>query len=348
MKAIYNMDKNPLEFKFIKGQLSSFIGLKILKSLKAQNELTEKLKNQALKQGFNPVGIARVPGSSRLQLRTNALERWVNAGYQADMEWMTNPTRKNIEMLLEGVTSILAVGLNYYVDVKKSPENLSIARYGWGKDYHKIIKKRLKKIGEWLEKEKPNCKWKVCVDSSPIMDKAWAEEAGLGWIGKNSNLINQTRGSWMFLGHLLCTEPLTPDNPEKSLCGSCEKCIKACPTDAITEPFVVDAKKCLAYHTIENREAQLPDDIAKSLGSWVAGCDICQEVCPWNQKALPSSNDPEIMPRDWILKLTKQQALSWDDETWTKNLNSSALRRIKPWMWRRNASATNKNITNTF
>ena len=247
---------------------------------------------------------------------------------------------KNIESMLDGAASILAVGLNYYVDAKKTPESLSIGRYAWGKDYHLVVQKRLKTIGKWLEQQRPACRWKVCVDTAPLLDKAWAEEAGLGWIGKHSNLINTKRGSWIVLGHLLCTEELIPDKPAKTLCGKCQECIKACPTNAIRSPFEIDSRLCLAYHTIENRAQRLPNEITQSIGNWIAGCDICQEICPWNKKTLVSSQDPEMQPREWILKLTKGQAMNWNESTWEKKLHQSALKRIKPWMWRRNAAAT--------
>ncbi len=312
-----------------------------MKEKKAQNELSEKLKNKAKLEGFNPVGIATVPGGERIKLRTQALQRWLNAGNQADMNWMKASRRQNIEELLEGAKSLLAVGLNYYVNARKSPKTLSIARYAWGKDYHKVIETRLKRIGKWLESQRPNCKWRICVDTSPLLDKAWAEEAGIGWIGKNSNLINRKNGSWMVIGHLLTTEDLTPDQPAKPLCGKCESCLDACPTKAIHEPFVIDSRLCLAYHTIENRNTSLPQEITSSMGNWVAGCDICQEVCPWNDYKIESSTDPDVIPNDWVLNLTKDQAISWDDSQWQRQLKGSALKRIKPWMWRRNAMATN-------
>jgi len=152
----------------------------------------------------------------------------------------------------------------------------------------------------------------------------------------------------MVLGHLLTTEPLQADQPARSLCGRCTACMTACPTRAIHEPFVVDANRCLAYHTIENRNDELPQPIRDHLGPWVAGCDICQEVCPWNHKRLPVSTDPDLQPRPWLLNLTRDQALSWDDKTWDQNLRSSALRRIKPWMWRRNAEATRTELPPTL
>jgi len=305
-----------------------------------QDQLSTDLKKTAQAQGFEPVGIARIPGSDRLQLRTSSLQRWLHAGHQADMGWMAAPRRQNAEHLLEGVTSVLAVGLNYYVDAQQKPESLSIARYAWGRDYHKVIDQRLRRVGRWLKEQRPDCNWRVCVDSAPLLDKAWAEEAGLGWIGKHSNLIHRQHGSWMVLGHLLCTEPLTADQPAKPLCGQCQRCIEHCPTEAITEPFVVDSRRCLAYHTIENRNSELPKEISAAMGSWVAGCDICQNVCPWNQQPLSSSVDPDVQPREWLLQLKRDQALHWDNQTWDEKLRGSALKRIKPWMWRRNAAAT--------
>ncbi len=304
-----------------------------------QNQLTQALKTEAKKQGFDLVGIARTPGSTRIQMRTDALQRWLKAGFEGDMKWMNAPRRKNIETLLEDVTSVLSVGINYYVKTEKKMGALSIGRYAWGRDYHKIIEQRLKRVGNWLTKERPECRWKICVDSQPLLEKAWAEEAGLGWISKNSNLINKDYGSWIVIGHLLCTEPLTADKPTVPLCGKCQSCIEACPTNAISEPFVVNSKLCLAYHTIENRAKQLPKEIENSLGNWIAGCDICQEVCPWNQRQLKSSSDPEMQPKQWLVQLTKEQVLTWTDSEWHAKLKGSSLKRIKPWMWRRNAKA---------
>lgn len=301
--------------------------------------LARNLKHQANALGFDPVGIAAVPASARLQLRTAALERWLAAGHQADMAWMADPRRRAVEALLPGVRSLVAVGLNYYVDIQRQPGSLAVARYGWGRDYHRVIDGRLRQLGRWLDSQVPTAGWRACVDSAPLMDKAWAEEAGLGWIGKHGNLIHPKRGSWLLLGHLLTTLELPADAPSQTLCGRCTACITACPTEAIREPFVVDSRRCLAFHTIENRDSQLPVDIQRNLGPWVAGCDICQDVCPWNQQPLSSSSDPDVQPRPWLLNLQAESALQWDDATWDDNLRASALRRIKPWMWRRNIAA---------
>ena len=310
-----------------------------MNSLRTQQQLTQALKTEARRQGFDPVGVARLPGSARMRLRTAALERWLDAGHQADMGWMAAPRRKDAALLLDGASSLLAVGLNYHVSHQRKPDRLSIARYGWGRDYHRVVSQRLKRLGRWLETERPGVRWRACVDADPLLDKAWAEEAGLGWIGKHSNLIHPNRGSWMVIGHLVCDVDLDPDQPSTPLCGRCSLCMDACPTEAIQEPFVVNSGRCIAYHTIENRAEALPPEIASALGPWVAGCDICQDVCPWNQRSLPSSTDPNLQPRDWMLDLSRDEALTWDDSTWQDKLRGSALRRIKPWMWRRNAAA---------
>jgi epoxyqueuosine reductase len=299
----------------------------------------DTIKAQARRLGFDPVGIAAVEGDSRLPLRTAALERWLAAGHQADMAWMADPRRRDVRQLLPGVRSLVAVGLPYYVDATRAPGSLKVARYGWGRDYHRLIDGRLRALGRWLEQQEPGVRWRACVDSAPLLDKAWAEQAGLGWIGKHGNLIHQGRGSWLLLGHLLTTLELPADPPAIPACGACSACLDACPTGAITEPFVVDARRCIAFHTIENRDPELPEAIASHLQGWVAGCDICQDVCPWNHKPLPSSDDPDLQPRPWWLDLQAQEALSWSDAQWDDNLRASALRRIKPAMWRRNIRA---------
>jgi epoxyqueuosine reductase len=304
-------------------------------------DLADTLKQQARQLGFAAVGIASAAGSERLRLRTAALERWLAAGHQADMAWMADPRRRDVQALLPGVRSVVAVGLPYYVKAERAPGSLKVARYGWGRDYHRVIDGRLRALGRWLEGQMPGVGWRACVDSSPLLDKAWAEEAGLGWIGKHSNLISHEHGSWLLIGHLLTTAELPADRPAVPSCGACSACLDACPTAAISEPFVVDARRCIAFHTIENRDAELPTAIADSLEGWVAGCDICQDVCPWNQRALPSSSDPDLKPRPWWLDLRAEEALDWSDSEWDEKLRASALRRIKPAMWRRNIRAAN-------
>ena len=244
----------------------------MINNLQNKKELSKKLKERAIIEGFTMVGIASIPGSSRIKLRTNALERWLSNNHHAEMKWMEAEKRKNIGSLLE---------------------------------------------------------------------KAWAEEAGIGWIGKNSNLISKKNGSWFTLGFMLLTKDLMPDKPHQSLCGKCDLCIEHCPTKAIVEPFVIQSDLCIAYHTIESREKTIPKKIEKNLGGWVAGCDICQDVCPWN-KSVPYNNNYETTPKEWIKNLNLE-SINWDDKTWQENLKGTTLKRIKPWMWKRNIQANIKN-----
>ena len=309
----------------------------MINNLQDKKEISKKLKERAIFEGFSISGIASIPGSSRLKLRTDALERWLSKNHHAEMKWMEAERRKNIDSLLEGAKSVLSVGFTYINSQNNKDKIFKVGKFCQGEDYHKVIYKRLKNIGRWINSEIPDCKWKICVDTSPLLEKAWAEESGLGWIGKNSNLINSKRGSWFTLGFMILTKDLIPDNPHQSLCGKCDKCIEKCPTSAIVEPFVIQSDLCIAYHTIESRENNIPKNIEKNLNGWVAGCDICQDVCPWN-KSVPFNNTIETTPKKWIENLD-HESLNWDDETWKKNLKSTTLKRIKPWMWRRNIKA---------
>ncbi len=306
-----------------------------------KKEFSDRLKKRAILEGFAISGIASIPGSSRLKLRTKALQRWLANNYHSEMKWMETEKRQSIESLFNGAKSVLTVGFNYLSEEHKERSQFKIGKFGQGEDYHKLINKKLKKIGKWINTEVPKCKWKICVDTSPLLEKAWAEEAGLGWIGKNSNLINKDFGSWLTLGFLILSEDFVPDNSSQSLCGVCEKCIEKCPTNAITEPFVINSELCIAYHTIENRNETFPKHVEKHLNGWIAGCDICQDVCPWN-KTVPFNKNIEAYPKSWVKNLNIE-SLSWDEKKWKNNLQGSTFKRIKPWMWKRNIKAVLKN-----
>ena len=302
-----------------------------------KKKLSYSLKKRAIFEGFAASGIASIPGSSRLKLRTKALERWLANNYHSEMKWMEAERRQSIESLLKGAKSVLTVGFNYLSEEHKEKEKFKVGKFGQGDDYHKVIYKKLKNLGKWISNEIPDCKWKICIDTSPLLEKAWAEEAGLGWIGKNSNLISKEYGSWLTLGFMILTYDFTPDDSSQSLCGGCEKCIEKCPTSAITEPFVVNSDLCIAYHTIENRNQNFPEHIEKNMNGWIAGCDICQDICPWNKK-VPFNKSIEASPKTWIKNLNIE-SLSWDEKEWENNLKGTTLKRIKPWMWRRNIKA---------
>ena len=309
----------------------------MINSVKYKKEISRSLKERAILEGFTISGIASIPGSSRIKLRTNALNRWLSNNYHAEMKWMEAERRKDISSLLKDAKSVLCVGFTYINSQNNDNKLFKVGKFSQGDDYHKVIYKKLKKIGNWINQEIPNCKWKICVDTSPLLEKAWAEESGIGWIGKNSNLINTKNGSWFTLGFLILTEDLIADKPHQSLCGKCNICMKHCPTKAIVEPFVIQSDLCIAYHTIENRSKSIPKKIEKNLNGWIAGCDICQDVCPWNN-SVPYNNTKETTPKKWIKNLGTE-SLNWDDKTWKENLEGTTLNRIKPWMWKRNIKA---------
>ena len=188
----------------------------MINSYQNKKEISKKLKERAINEGFTITGIASIPGSSRIRLRTKALERWLSNNYHGEMKWMEAERRKNISSLLDGAKSVLSVGFTYNNSQNNNKNNiLKVGKFGQGEDYHKVIYNKLRNIGKWINLEIPDCKWKICVDSSPLLEKAWAEESGLGWIGKNSNLINKKNGSWFTLGFIILTKDLVPDKPHQ-------------------------------------------------------------------------------------------------------------------------------------
>jgi len=299
---------------------------------------SQEIKTKAKRLGFHLVGVAAAENDEQV-LAQKRLENWLASGYHADMEWMNNPKRFNLQKCLPNVKSVIAVALNYYTPDQQSenPEKGKISRYAWGRDYHKVMTKKLKALVRWLEEQEETIQARFYCDTGPVQDKFWAQQAGLGWIAKNGNLITREYGSWVFLGEVLTTLELTPDTPHTEHCGSCTRCLEACPTDAFPQPFVVNAKRCIAYQTIENRAAELPKEI--NLNNWVAGCDICQEVCPWNQRFAKETDCEDFQPRPENIAPNLIELAQLRDESWDEKTRGSALRRIKPAMWRRNARA---------
>jgi epoxyqueuosine reductase len=218
-------------------------------------------------------------------------------------------------------------------------EYAKISRYGWGRDYHKVLHKKLKQLATWLESLGEGVKARYYADTGPVQDKVWAQKAGIGWIAKNGNVITREYGSWVFLGEVLTNIELESDRPATQHCGTCTRCLEACPTSAITEPFVVDANRCIAYHTIENRAETLPETLTPHLQGWVAGCDICQDVCPWNQRFAQVSDVTDFQPYPGNLAPKLVELAQISDQEWDRQFTASALRRIKPEMLQRNARA---------
>ncbi len=314
---------------------------------------TRLLKQAALEQGFHAVGIARVPASrqgqdsspnrhSRQDLFAR-LRNWLTQGYHGTMEWMgRSPERRaDPSRVLPNCRSILALGINYWTDVDPDERrgNGRIARYAWGEDYHRVFEKKLKELERLLKSLEPTCSTRRYVDTGPVMEKFWAQQAGLGWIGKHSNLVSPAFGSWLLLGEILTTAELEPDEPGTDLCGTCTLCIRACPTGAIVDPYVVDATKCLSYVTIEYRgdRHSLAQDLQTRMGNRIFGCDDCLDVCPYNTFA-PATDEPAVQPTELTNSpnLARLSALSEDE--FSRTFARSPIRRAKFSGFQRNVA----------
>ncbi|NJM97188.1 MAG: tRNA epoxyqueuosine(34) reductase QueG [Phormidesmis sp. RL_2_1] len=309
---------------------------------------SEAVKRQAIALGFHQVGIAPIAMtlSAAEQNAQAALQAWLAQGFQADMAWMNSDKRQDIRHVMPGAKSMICVALNYYTPQQrlKGRQYAKISRYGWGRDYHRILSQKLKQLAHWLRSQpsppgNEAIEARPYADTGPVQDKFWAQQAGIGWIAKNGNVITRRYGSWVFLGEIITNLALAGDQPHTAHCGSCSRCLDACPTAAIRAPGVVDANRCIAYHTIENRAAVLPEAIAQNLQNWVAGCDICQDVCPWNQRFAQESDIEAFQPYPGNLNPTLTDLCDITDAAWNQHFPASALRRIKPSMLRRNARA---------
>ncbi|HEY2931442.1 MAG TPA: tRNA epoxyqueuosine(34) reductase QueG [Acidobacteriota bacterium] len=297
------------------------------------------IKKRALELGFSAAGV--VP-AEKLSLESERLRRWLNRGFAGTMGWIAHSFEKRVDPFVHmpDVRSIVCVALNYYTDhaMSDSPGRGKVSRYAWGDDYHDIVGERLRTLLSWIQQEEPSSHGKIAIDTSPVMDKAWAAKAGLGWIGKHSNLIHTTFGSWVFLGELLLNLELDYDEqPIADQCGTCTACLDACPTGAIVEPYVVDSNHCISYQTIESRAGTLAVDTE----GWIYGCDICQDVCPWNH-APKLSTEGRFQPRPEFLNPALDQAADITSEEFQKLTKKSAIRRTRYSGWIRNASHTAK------
>ncbi len=301
------------------------------------DNLKQAITAKSKELGFSKVGFTR----AETEQEAAHLQAWLDLGYQADMAWMANPKRQDITQVMAGVKSVICVALNYYTPHPHSGDRdvAKISRYGWGRDYHKVLTKKLKALANWLTAQGENIEARYYVDTGPIAEKALAQRAGIGWIGKHSNVISREYGSWLFLGEVLTNLELEPDQPHAEHCGTCTRCLDACPTGAIAQPFVVDANRCIAYHTIENKAAAMPEAIAANLNNWVAGCDICQDVCPWNQRFAQETLEADFQPFDHNIDPPLIDLANMSDAEWERRFTGSALRRIKRDRWQRNAIA---------
>ena len=339
--------------------------------IEMKTSIASAVKAHALELGFSKVGIAR---ADHLSAEHDHLQAWLARGFHGEMKWMERDPaqRADPRRFWPPARSIIVVALNYYTahehevvrvrtgsgagsprehlargagcdrinDAYKGSEITGkVSRYAWGDDYHEIVGDRLRELLSWIKEQWPDAEGKVCVDIQPVMDKAWAARAGLGWIGKHTNLITNEFGSWVFIGELLLNLDLEPDEIEVAdQCGSCTLCLEACPTNALTEPYVLDANLCVSHATIESRAPKICDDVAKNLEDWLYGCDICQDVCPWNQMT-PTTNEPRFEPREGNVNASLSEILDLSPESYAELFRGSAMKRAKLSGLQRNARA---------
>ncbi len=301
---------------------------------------TEDIKRQAKRLGFDKVGIAP---ADALTEEGAQLREWIARGFHGQMNYMAKDPRLRADprLLMPSAKSVVSVALNYFRPEKHvdDPEVGKISRYAWGDDYHDVLRDKLKSLLEWIRENSPEVEGKICVDSSPLMDKVWAARAGLGWIGKHTNLITTEFGSWVFLGALLLSVELDYDTfVEPDHCGKCMACIDACPTQAIIAPYQIDATKCISYGTIELRDPELPDPIKSNLEGWVFGCDICQDVCPWSRFSKVTGED-RFEPREGAVEPILREMIEMSQEEFSARFRKSAIKRTKVAGLQRNARA---------
>ena len=292
------------------------------------NKLSQRIKMKANELGFQKVGITKVEFSNENKLN---LDKWISKGFHASMHWIENrkEERANIFNYFPDAVSLISVGMNYFSgntqdDLKSK---FKFSNYAWGEDYHSLIKDRLQILLKWIKNTSEEIEGVACVDTSPIMEKSWAQKAGLGWQGKHTNLISRDYGSWLFLGEIILNIPLDYDKPFiEDLCGSCTACIDACPTNAITS-YQLDSNKCISYRTIEHRGEFNENE--NNLDDWIYGCDICQEVCPWSEKFSQVTNELAFYPRENINERSVDEWRKLTKDDFQQLFKKSAVKRTK-------------------
>jgi epoxyqueuosine reductase len=292
------------------------------------------IKAESLRLGFNKCGISR---AICLQSEASHLKRWLRENYHDSMTYMENHVEKRVDptKLVEGAQSVISVIINYFPSKSQAdPDAPVVSKYAYGEDYHAVIRQKLKLLLHFINKSITPANGRAFVDSAPVLDRAWAAKAGLGWIGKNTNLISPEIGSFVFIGSLIVDIPLLADNPIADLCGDCNRCIRACPTGAIVKPQVLDARRCISYLTIENK-GDIDPGFKNKMKNRVFGCDICQDVCPWNRKAVPHQVK-EFEPLTGLLEMTRQEWHALDETHFKKLFSTSAVKRPKFEGLRRN------------
>ena len=296
---------------------------------------TQAVKARAAELGFDAVGIAEAGPIDP----DDRLGGWLAQGYHAGMTWMehTKSVRQDVRAKLPGARSVVVVARNYHAPRPPGqPGAGRVSRYAWGRDYHRALAKPLRALAQLLDAFDPKSRSYCSIDTGPVAERAWAQRAGVGWFGKNAMLIREGLGSWCFLGTIITKVVLESDTPVEERCGTCRRCIDACPTGAIIAPGLIDARRCIAYHTVENR-GEIPADIRPHFGDWLFGCDTCQDVCPWNRRA-PTTSLKDFRPRPGNASLDLEMLETMDEPAFNKRFEGSPIRRIGLSGIQRNAS----------
>ncbi len=289
---------------------------------------TQLIKSFATKLGFSYCGIAK---AEQLDNDARRLEAWLSKGMHGSMQYMENyfDLRINPAKLVPGAKSVITFMLNYYPSVKQKEEAPKISKYAYGKDYHEVIREKLNELVELIKHHIGNINGRGFVDSAPVLERSWAVKSGLGWVGKNGNLISKQSGSFFFIATLICDLELEYDSPfAKDYCGSCTKCIDECPTDAILPGKIVDGSKCISYFTIELKDALIDDSMKGKFQNWMFGCDVCQDVCPWNRFS-KSNTEIQFKPIPEILNLSTKEWEAMSEEIFKRVFVNSSLKRTK-------------------
>ena len=299
------------------------------------------IKNKSIELGFISCGISK---SAFLENEIGRFESWLKNNYHGQMSYMERNFDKRMDTrkLVDGSKSVISLLFNYYPSKEINNNSFKISKYAYGNDYHFIIKDKLKTLLSSMRNEIGEIDGRVFVDSAPIMEKAWAKKSGLGWIGKNTNLISKKTGSFFFIAEIIVDLELEYDNEVTDHCGSCTACLDACPTDALYEPYKIDASKCISYFTIELKE-QFPNDLKKDFNDWIFGCDICQDVCPWNKFSIPNK-EPLLNPKNEINQYSKKDWLELTDEVFKVVFKETSLERTKFKGLKRNIQYANEQV----
>jgi len=288
---------------------------------------TQLIKAEAHRLGFSFVGFSK---ADFLEEEAPRLEKWLKDKHHGEMSYMENNFDKRLDprLLVEGSKSVISLLYNYHSNQIQSDSSApKISTYAYGEDYHFVVKRKLKSLLYFIQEKIGEVDARVFVDSAPVLDRAWAKNAGLGWVGKNANLINKNQGSYFFIAEVILDLDLSYDSPIQDYCGTCTKCIDACPTGAIIQPYVVDGSKCISYFTIELKEA-IPQEVKGKMDNWMFGCDICQQVCPWNSFSL-QHNEPAFNPHPDLLSMSKGDWEDLQEDTFKELFRKSAVKRTK-------------------